>query len=370
MSTPRRFLSAALLLPIFLSATGCATFNTPWTKNHVVRATPRNPAVQALCLWQPSNGRDPDGLPCRGFAGQIVFLSAGNAAPVAVDGSIRIYVFDDQGSLDERSVPRQWDFDSGAWNMHLTNSSLGATYSVFIPYTRPGSQQASCTLRLRLTPDEGPVIFSETASVILPGRKMVDSVEQSTDNAAAKRGGNIWTSGDSSLAAVSSDPTKLLRKTTIPMNSKLKIRDEQNGEVLETAFSGQPAESAPADPLSARLDRLEHLLEMSLTRQQASTPVAESGIVQAAYESTSSEVDSLPPGTSTRAIARRPSFRGDRNSGGPSGDGVSGPSVSRLRSETHPLATDFDENRIAPPRRLPVTSNDEHSIGRHPLADE
>ncbi len=369
MTTPRACLTPILLLPLLLAASGCATIGLPWSKDRIVRATANNPAVQVLCLWQPSTGRDPDGLPCRGFAGQIIFLSGVNTTPLAVDGDVRIYVFDDQGTLEERSVPRLWDFDSGAWNMHLTNSSLGAAYSVFIPYTRPGSQQTSCTLRLRLTPKQGQPIFSETASVILPGRKVVDSIEQSTDITAAKSGSSVWMSDSSGIVANSPDSLKMLRKTTIPMNSKLKIRDEQNGEILETAFSGQPTEPASADPVAARLDRLEQLLEKSLTLQQAA-PVEQSGIVQAAYESTSSEVDSLPPGTSTRGIAGRPSFRGDRNSGGPSGDGVSGPSVSRLRSETHPLATAPDEDRPAPPRRLRVTSDGGESASRHPLADE
>lgn len=369
MTTPRPSLVPILLLPLLLAVSGCATIGLPWSKDRVVRATANNPAVQVLCLWQPSTGRDPDGLPCRGFAGQIIFLSGVNTTPLAVDGDVRIYVFDDQGTLEERSVPRLWDFDSGAWNMHLTNSSLGAAYSVFIPYTRPGSQQTSCTLRLRLTPKQGQPIFSETASVILPGRKVVDTIEQSTDVTSAKSGSSVWMSDSSGIVANSPDSMKMLRKTTIPMDSRLKIRDEQNGVIQETAFAGGATEPASADPVSARLDRLEQLLERSLTLQQAA-PVEQSGIVQAAYESMSPEVDSMPPGTSPRELARRPSFRGDRNSGGPSGDGVSVPSVSRLRAGTHPLATDLAEDRPAPPRQLRNNSDARELPAGHPLADE
>lgn len=369
MATPRRCLSIAMVLPILMSLAGCASLHLPWSKDRVVRATARNPAVQVLCLWQSSTGRDPEGLPCRGFAGQIIFLSGRGTTPLAVDGDVRIYVFDDQGTLEERSVPRMWDFDSAAWNMHLTNSSLGPAYSVFIPYTRPGSQQAACTLRLRLTPKDGQPIFSETASVILPGKKVVDSIEQATDGTAARSGGNIWTSDNTNLAVISDD-SRGLRKTTIPLNPKQKIRDEQNGMVQEAAFAVPAAEVAAADPVQARLDRLERLLEQTLSRQQAPQPADESGIVQAAYESISPEGDSMPSGMPSRTLAKRPSFRGDRNSGSPTGDGVSEPNVLRPRHETHPLAADGQDDPPAPPRRLRDAIEIEESVERHPLSDE
>lgn len=369
MATPRRCLSLVMVLPVLMSMVGCASLQLPWSKDRLVRATARNPAVQVLCLWQSSTGRDPEGLPCRGFAGQIIFLSGGSTTPLAVDGDVRIYVFDDQGTLEERSVPRMWDFDSAAWNMHLTNSSLGPAYSVFIPYTRPGSQQASCTIRLRLTPKDGQPLFSETASIILPGKKVVDSIEQATDGTVARAGGNVWTSEEAKLAVISND-SRGLRKTTIPLNPKQKIREEQNGVVQEAAFAVPAEEVAAADPVQARLDRLEQLLEQTLARQQASPPAAESGIVQAAYESISPEGDSNPPGTSSRTIAKRPSFRGDRNSGSPAGDGVSEPEVLRPRHETHPLAADGQDDLPAPPRRLRVAIDPEESRARHPLTDE
>lgn len=370
MATPRRCLTWIALFPLLLTAAGCATLDWPWSKDRVLQATPRNPAVQILCLWQSSTGRDPDGLPCRGFAGQIIFLSARGVAPVAVKGDVRIYVFDDQGSLEERAEPRMWDFDSGAWSMHLTNSSLGPTYSVFIPYTKAGAEQVSCTLRLRLTPEDGAVLFSETAKVILPGKKVVDTIEQATVDSSRIPGRNVWLSDSNGVMTSGNDAAKSLRKTTIPLNPKDMIRDEHNGTVQEMAFGTAESATSNADPTQARLARLERLLEQTLARQQAVAPADESEIVQAAYESMSPEVDSMPPGTSAQISARRLPFRGDRNSGSPAGDGVSERRVIRLPHETHPLSAEDVETLPPPPRRLPVDAGERAVRQQHPLRDE
>jgi hypothetical protein len=153
------------------SFAGCATFHYPFDKR-IPKATAGDPAVQILCLWQQAEGRDPDGYPCKGFSGQILFLSNKAATPVQIDGEVRIYLFDDQGTEEEQTKPiRQFDFDRGSWAIHLADSSLGPTYSVFVPYVRRGVKEANCALRLRLKPKVGPTIFSDLSNMPLNGNK-------------------------------------------------------------------------------------------------------------------------------------------------------------------------------------------------------
>lgn len=373
MSIFRRWLPLVLLLPIIAASSGCATMNWPWAKDRQPRASAKNPVAQILCLWEPSRGRDADGMPCRGFAGQIIFLGNRNAAPVAIDGSMRFYVFTDGGNLEERTTPRMWDFDSESWNRHMTVSALGPTYSVFIPFTGDQTTQVTCSVRARLTPEVGQVTFSETASVILPGRKTVNSVEEATDLTERQSGGNVWsTESLAKTADASGEQSKMLRKTTIPLNPKNMIRDEQNGVVQEMAFGSGQAPAAGStgseiDPVLARMERLERLLEQSLQQQHVVPAAAvgrqESGVVQAGYESMTPEVDSYQPRTSDRATDRRPPFRGDRNSGSQSGDVSSARSAARSSRELHPLADDFSDELPPAPRRLTRAQT-------HPLLDE
>jgi hypothetical protein len=155
----------------FAALTGCAAPGL-WTfgDNHPAKADADNPAVKIVCLWQTAEGRGLDNLPARGFAGQILFLTQGSPTPVEVAGDVRIYLFDDQGPPAEQTKPiHQFDFRNGAWQNYLKRTAWGPTYQLFIPYTRPGEFAANCQLRVRLTPDNGPTILSEPASLSLPG---------------------------------------------------------------------------------------------------------------------------------------------------------------------------------------------------------
>ncbi len=164
-------LLAGLLLAVIVGTTGCG-LPAKWQDqvDKLPQSTPEDPAVTMLCIWEPAEGIGPDHLPTRGFAGKITFFPRRRATGVRVKGDVMVSVYDDQGKPSERGKPiRQWEFLGDAWTLHLQDSKLGPSYSVFIPYTRPGNHQAQCALRVRLTPEQGMPIYSETASVILPG---------------------------------------------------------------------------------------------------------------------------------------------------------------------------------------------------------
>ncbi|MSR59544.1 MAG: hypothetical protein EXS05_18195 [Planctomycetaceae bacterium] len=152
---------------------GCAgTGPFKFGKEDFPKAGPQTPVVQIVPLWQASTGVGLAQRTCRGFAGQLLFLVHGNPTPGMVDGTVSVYVFDDQGNDDEKQKPiHKFDFSPEVWSTHAQNSSLGLTYSVFIPYTRPGNHQCHCSLMVRYTPREGPTILSEMVEVELPGTK-------------------------------------------------------------------------------------------------------------------------------------------------------------------------------------------------------
>jgi len=109
--------------------------------------------------------------PSRGFAGQLYFFPRDGEEPIQVDGDVRIYVFDDQGSKKEQVRPlHQFDFSPEAWNTYLYNSQFGPCYQLFIPYTREGHKQAECVVRLRYKPKSGgPTVYTKLVDVKLPG---------------------------------------------------------------------------------------------------------------------------------------------------------------------------------------------------------
>ena len=249
------------------SFVGCTTFHVPFEKK-IPKASATDPVVQVLCLWQQAEGRDPEGYPCKGFSGQILFLSNKAATPVQCEGDVRIYLFDDQGDTEAQAKPlRQFDFDAGSWDVHLTKTSLGPTYSVFVPYVRRGVKDANCALRIRLKPKNGPVVFSDLSNMPLNGNKkpvMGESAKplsiEETDRMAADE-----------MAG------KLRRTTTISMGSNPKTTESLAGPKKEEkvnqiqlasheVVSESPKESADAE----RIRRLESMVQQLL--EQKSNP--------------------------------------------------------------------------------------------------
>jgi hypothetical protein len=160
-----------LALLALLSTAGCATMPLFGLKAAKFdQADPKNPAIEVLAFWQPSDGPGPAGVPVRGFGGQVYFFTKQNESPVLVDGTVRIYVFDDQGSVKQQSKPiGEFDFDSRHWNALAHGSALGPGYGIFIPYPKNDFHQANCSMRIRFTPASGPTIYSAPATVVLSG---------------------------------------------------------------------------------------------------------------------------------------------------------------------------------------------------------
>lgn len=188
-----------LVLTTTLSTlSGCATLKFPWEKRTPV-ASLKNPVVQVVCLWEPSEGRDPDGKPCRGFAGQIMFIGNKGGTPVAVDGSVRIEEYEDQAGVTEEGEPLHiFQFDAKTWKTHLHVGTLGPSYHVFIPYMRKGPHEARCMLQTFYTPEKnGAPMSSGITQIALGGTK-------------AKPTANV--------AATQPAPTRTVRTTTIALD--------------------------------------------------------------------------------------------------------------------------------------------------------
>lgn len=141
---------------------------------------------EIVCLWEPADGVGLDGLPTRGFAGQLLFFKAGESTPSRVDGDVRIYVFDNQGTVDEQSRPlHQFDFPAAAWKTFARETNLGPAYQIFVPYTRKGRHAADCAVRVRFTAEEQLPVYSKLASVSLPGRREAAAASEPASAAAA-----------------------------------------------------------------------------------------------------------------------------------------------------------------------------------------
>jgi hypothetical protein len=287
--------------------TGCASENWLRLKKEAFpTVSAKNPAIRILAVWQVGEGQGPDGLTTRGFAGQIFFLDANDQIPAKVDGDVRVYVFDDQGTAEDGDKPlHQFDYPRESWKVRMTTTKMGPAYVVFVPYTRKGSHKALCSLRMRYTPaDGGPPLFSDMAQVSLPGRDGSPeerfALEKSRERTAEQLGNN------SSRDLPHRDRSQSAR--TARSDDERDERDESNEgsaehrvqRVVAEREAASPRRHAPLTPrererlMAEALARAEAEAEGQLVRNEQPRP---SSVRQATWEEESADdeqVDEQP----------------------------------------------------------------------------
>lgn len=225
----RHTIGRAMVLCVLLA--GCATSGlvsnaTPQKK--FVKATPNNPALKCLCVWQTADGFDSEGKSCRGVAGQVFFFNRDSAIPVTVNGDVHVFVFDDQGSEADQAKPlSQFDIDRQTWNMQLTRTQFGPAYRLFVPYARSGRNQAELALRLRMTPDSGPVVYSDLSTINLTGYKLEKSENADESPLAMKV--------EQALRdRLNGSETSNSRTDTPLVDARTKVTDRSNSQTIAT----------------------------------------------------------------------------------------------------------------------------------------
>ena len=379
MSLTSRTITGLLCGCLLLTSVGCATLHFPFGKERMAKASARNPVNQIVCIWQPSEGRDPSGMPCRGFAGQILFLAGRNSLPVQAEGDVRIYLFDDQGTPDEQTKPiHQYDFDSGAWAIHLTKGTLGPTYSVFVPYTRRGTFEAKCALRLRLKTGDQPAVFSDLASIPLDGRtKKTTDIEGQMPSAAEAK------------ATTDAVSQTMRRTTTISMNGETVKPNAKSGRQPAESPAARAEEGSgrvqlanyeeggePSDPATKRIEQLEQIVQQLLEQQKAqakgtarrgepnpaTSPAAAESLDRNRHRLTERE-DRRPSASSSRAV--RPASHREEDSESTDATAAPAPLTSEHNAR-HPLS-EFEADDAPQPVRTAARPHRE-AVSNHPLA--
>ena len=216
---PQIALTAALFLA---TSSGCVGGLAAFVPGRVAAKVPPAPVSEIMALWQPGEGKDPDGLPARGFAGQVFFFANGSKAPVLADGDVTFYVFDDQGTPDEQARPiHQFHFAADAWQTHHVKSGLGDSYQIFLPYTRAGRHHAVCSIRVKMQTEDGRSTLSEAANVVLSGERSetsdtsIDEPPSTTESSATAATLRRRDSAVRGAAAFSVSPGTSERSSTI-----------------------------------------------------------------------------------------------------------------------------------------------------------
>ena len=204
-------------------------------------ATREQPVMEIVTLWEAAEGVGLDEKPARGFAGQMLFFTAGTKEPLVINNGVEIYVFDDLGTEEEQTKPiHKFTFDGTSMKAFRTDTTLGTAYQLFVPYTRKGPYKATCGLRVKYISEDGRKVYSKMANVLLAGTEPPARQEQASSRLEA-----------SMIQQVAHT------EPTIPTKPGIEIQTHSNREdllQLKRKLS-QLSQSLPAEQTSVRVEK-------------------------------------------------------------------------------------------------------------------
>jgi hypothetical protein len=107
----------------------------------------------------------------RGFGGRLMFYAEDPEQPVKVDGQLTVYAFDDEDPDPDNPTPeKKFLFPTDSFPEHYSESSLGPSYSFWLPWNEIGGFQRRLSLVARFQDASGRIVMSKLAHVTLPGR--------------------------------------------------------------------------------------------------------------------------------------------------------------------------------------------------------
>ena len=145
----------ACLALIVLS--GCATKELaltkalPWPGSAKKYETPE----KVIAIWTDAVYQLPGTSPTRGFGGRVYFYNADEEV-IPVNGQLVVYAFDDSdphASTDQPS--RKYAFTADQLTKYYSDSDLGASYNIWIPWDAVGGSEKQIALLPVFVDDSG-----------------------------------------------------------------------------------------------------------------------------------------------------------------------------------------------------------------------
>ena len=164
-STGRFLLCLSCLL---LGQLGCKTLEVRdrWFDSDRVAEIPS----EILPIWTDTVLHQPGKAGVRGFGGRVYFYEEGKPDPVKVDGQLAVYAFDGDPKSPEMVAPlRKFVFTPDQLESHHSKSSLGNSYSVWIPWDKVGGTSETLSLVARFDGRAGGTAMSKPSRMLLPG---------------------------------------------------------------------------------------------------------------------------------------------------------------------------------------------------------
>lgn len=174
------FRNGVITLCILLA--GCQTMHAPdikmpWSKDKKKNVEQQLPD-RILTIWSDTVLHQPGEPGIRGFGGRIYFYHDDKDDPIEVDGGLMVYAFDAEDFDPSNPAPlKRFVFTPDQFESHHSKTSMGHSYSVWLPWDKVGGPNRSISLVTRFEGRHGGVVISDSVNKMLPG---VGKSEQDT----------------------------------------------------------------------------------------------------------------------------------------------------------------------------------------------
>jgi len=179
-------LFAVTLLFLLLSVCGCQTgkqdnralaqrWLPTWDVRkaigwHKEKAVAAEVPTRIVSTWTDTVLHRTGQKPIRGFGGRLVFFDRDGEKPIAVQGQLVVYSFDEsERDRPETAPTKKYIFPADQFARLESDSKLGPSYSVWLPWDEVGGPQKNVSLIVRFEPTEGSMILGEQTHHLLPG---------------------------------------------------------------------------------------------------------------------------------------------------------------------------------------------------------
>lgn len=137
----------------------------PWDKQQTKKQPER-----VLPVWTDTVLYQTNQPGIRGFGGRIYFYEQDAAEPIEVEGGLAVYVFDADNDLPQAQKPlRKFVFTAEQFSQHMSRTSIGPSYSVWLPWGEVGGPPQRLSLIARFEGSQGGTVISDPTIKLLPG---------------------------------------------------------------------------------------------------------------------------------------------------------------------------------------------------------
>ncbi|MGI9469944.1 MAG: hypothetical protein ACR2NZ_00330 [Rubripirellula sp.] len=211
-----------------------------------------NPAKIAV-TWTPDTIVQTGRTPTRGFGGRVFFYDE-KSRPVPVEGTLIVHGFDD--SSTEKDGVKRFEFTPEQFTRHFSQSDLGASYSIWIPWDAMGGQQKRISLVSSFRTTEDKLVQGIPATMMLPGTAPEKTEESELAKLSPQYQRYVEATQEGSTRSTGLTTTTIHRRSPVPNSvidaGKPGITIPQMQHAGSKMAAGQPTPSIDIEMLQKR----------------------------------------------------------------------------------------------------------------------